>query len=159
MEPVSVQQAPALRVLVLERTIDRAEIGSFLGEAFSAAGAALAAAGSHPTGGPVARYDMADGQFTVQAGLPIEADLPDPAALSREAAMVDGLVEAEFPAGPAATTVHTGPYEQIPAAYQELSSWMAEHHYRPTGRPWEQYLDGPEVPAPRTVVWWPCAKA
>lgn len=158
MEPVSVQQAPALRVLVLERTIDRAEIGSFLGEAFRAAGAVIAAAGSHPAGGPVARYDMSDGQFTVQAGLPISDDLPAPEVLALDVPMTGDLVVEDFPAGPAATTVHTGPYEQVTTAYRELSSWMTEHHYRPSGRPWEQYLDGPEVPQPRTVVWWPCAK-
>jgi hypothetical protein len=28
--------------------------------------------------------------------------------------------------------------------------------HRPTGAPWETYLDGPEVPEPRTTVAWPC---
>ena len=146
---VSVQQFPGLRVLVRQGTIDRAEIGAFLGDAFVAAGSAIEQAGSHPAGGPVARYDMADDRFTVQAGFPIGGDLPAP----------EGLEVDEFPAGPIATLTFQGPYDQIPMAYQQLSTWMHEHGYRPDGRPWEQYLDGPEVPDPRTVVCWPCAKA
>ena len=158
IDQVTVQPSPALRVLVLERTIEREQIGTFLDEAFRVASDAIATAGANPAGGPVARYDMSDGRFTVQAGVPVASDLPASQVVNLEVPHDDDLLVEEFPAGLAATTMHTGPYDQVPLAYQRLSAWMAEHGYQPTGRPWEQYLDGPEVPQPRTVIWWPCAK-
>jgi len=148
---VAVEQFDGLRVVVLERTIERDRIGAFLSEAFMATAAAIADARSHPAGPPVARYDMDDDRFMVQAGFPVA-----PAFTMTPA---DGLKVDEVTPGPVATLTVQGPYEQIPQAYQRISGWMAEHGYRPAGRPWEEYLDGPEVASPRTVVRWPCAFA
>lgn len=148
---VEVQEFPGMRVLVLERTIERDGIGAFLGEAFAATAAALAAAGAQPAGPPVARYDMVDDRFVVQAGFPVAPGFPAPGS--------DGLQVDEFGAGPAASLLVQGPYELLPQAYERVSAWLGEHGYQPDGRPWEQYLDGPQVAQPRTVVWWPCARA
>jgi len=158
---VIVQQFPGMRVCVMEREIERTQIGDFLGEAFAAVGAAMAEAGWHPSGPPVARYDMADGRFIVQAGFPIDDPGAQPSVGRAQPSVgrAQGIRVDEFPAGPAATLAFQGPYEQMPSAYQEVSRWMGEHGYRPDGRPWEQYLDGPEVAQPRTVIQWPCAPA
>ncbi|MFM8894015.1 MAG: GyrI-like domain-containing protein [Actinomycetales bacterium] len=124
---VAVEQFDGLRVVVLERTIEREHIVGFLGEAFMATAAAVAEAGSHPTGPAVARYDMADDRFMVQAGFPVDRAFT--------LTPFDGLKVDEFISGPVATLMVQGPYEQIPQAYQRISGWMAEHGYRPDGRP------------------------
>lgn len=69
-----------------------------------------------------------------------------------------GRVEpSDLPAGPTARTTHVGPYEGVGAAYEAAIAWLAGQGYEVSGAPWECYLDGPEVPEPRTEVLVPCS--
>jgi effector-binding domain-containing protein len=54
--------------------------------------------------------------------------------------------------------MHVGSYDGVAAAYTAVEQWLAAHDLSPIGDPWESYLDGPEVPQPRTVVSFPCAR-
>jgi hypothetical protein len=131
---------------VLSGTCSMNEVGGFLAEAFDKVLGALARAAVPVDGKPFARYDMVDGGFTVDAGFPCPADLD-----------LDGDVHTiTLPGGLAALTTHIGPYEGVSAAYQAIEEWFMTSGHRPTGAPWEIYLDGPEVPEPRTTVTWPC---
>jgi hypothetical protein len=124
--------------------VPHGEVGPFIQSAF---GEVMAAIGGIPiVGPPFCRIDMADDDFLLEVGFPVERPI--------EAA---GRVEpSELPGGTAATLVHVGPYESIAPAYGALHDWMTAHGYSPAGAPWESYLDGPEVAAPRTIVCWPC---
>ena len=131
---------------VLTGTCSMSEVGPFLGQAFDRVLAALAHAAVAVDGKPFARYDMVEGGFHVEAGFPCPADLD-----------LDGDVRTiTLPGGTAALTTHVGSYEGVAAAYQAIEAWFASSGHRPTGAPWETYLDGPEVPEPRTTVTWPC---
>jgi AraC-like DNA-binding protein len=92
------------------------------------------------------------------------------AALISSAASVDseestageseGDVLAEtLPGGPAAVTIHSGPYDQLHAAYPALEEWIAANGFHPAGAPWEAYLNDPaDHPNPqdwKTEVCWP----
>ena len=59
-------------------------------------------------------------------------------------------------------TLHVGPYDELPAVYAAIEQWVAQHGWRPSGSPWEVYLNDPaECPDPkdwRTEVCWPVAK-
>ena len=73
------------------------------------------------------------------------------------------VVEDTLPAGPSATVVHAGPYEQLSDAYAAIETWMASHGRAARGAPWELYVTDPaEHPNPkdwRTEVYWPLETA
>jgi len=139
-------QIDSQHAAVLSSTCSTEEVGPFLGTAFERVLAALAQAAVAVDGKPFARYDMVDGGFRVEAGFPCPADLD-----------LDGEVHTiTLPGGTAAMTTHVGPYAGVAAAYAAIEEWFTTSGHRPTGAPWETYLDGPEVPEPRTTVTWPC---
>lgn len=133
--------------LVVRGHVHPSGIPGFLGSAFGEVMSALA--DRPPAGPPFARYDVADGDFEIEAGFPVAV-----------AAVGAGRVEAiQLPGGHVATLLHRGSYESIAAEYEAIQEWFAANGYVPAGPPWESYLDGPEVAEPRTVVNWPCRKA
>ena len=142
-----VQLAPR-RAVVVSEDVRHDQIGSFIGRAFGAVMSALQAQGLSPSGMPFARYDMNADGFHVEAGFPCE-----------HATDSDDVQSIELPGGSAAQLTHTGPYEALASAYQALEAWMGARHLVPTSGPWESYLDGPEVPEPRTLITWPCSPA
>ena len=47
----------------------------------------------------------------------------------------------------------------LACAYEAAISWLTDEGCVVTAAPWECYLDGPEVPEPRTEVFVPCEPA
>ena len=143
---VTVVELPAQPVAEVRATVAAEELPEFLGKAY---GEVLAAAGRQhvaPAGAPFGRYHPDARGFEVEAGFPTSGPVTG-----------EGRVRAaELPGGLAARTLHTGDYGAVGAAYDALQGWMADHGYVPTGEPWECYLDGPDVPEPRTEVYFPC---
>lgn len=135
-------------VAVMCSTQPAAGIGAFLGHAFGAVMQVIGAQGLAPSGIPFARYRMAGDQFEIEAGFPVSGPVT-----------ADGDVEpSELPGGTAAQTMHVGAYDAVGAAYEALQAWLADNGWQPSGAPWEQYLDEPTVPQPRTLVTFPCAR-
>jgi AraC family transcriptional regulator len=64
-----------------------------------------------------------------------------------------------LPGGLVASTIHTGPYDQLTNAYAAVEQWIKSQGFTPGGAPWESYLTDPgEHPDPkdwRTEVLWP----
>jgi effector-binding domain-containing protein len=123
---------------VVRRRLEAPEIADWIGPALADVVRALARAGNHPAGPPFARYLKVEGTaacFDVEAGFPVAepmASHPDePVRASR------------LPGGPAAVTVHEGPYEAMTPAYEALDKWIAEQGGNPDGPPWETYLSEP----------------
>jgi effector-binding domain-containing protein len=122
------------------------EISDFLGGAFGEVLIVLDKQGQHPTGPPFGRYRSAGDGFDVEAGFACSAEVEP-----------EGRVEADqLPGGRVARTLHVGPYGDVGAAYEASIDWLTEEGYEVAGAPWESYLDGPEVPEPRTEVFIPC---
>ena len=136
------------RAAVVRGRVAHDGIPEFLGRAF---GEALAAAGGEGgvAGPPFARYDVVPEGFDIEAGFPVSGGV----------AAGGGVEETTLPGGAAATTMHVGPYEELAGAYRALEAWLGDNGRVPAGRPWESYLDDPDVAAPRTVVTWPCRPA
>ena len=57
---------------------------------------------------------------------------------------VGRVVPSALPAGPAAMTVHRGPYARLDDANLAVRRWCATHERRPTGVRWEIYGDWTE---------------
>lgn len=64
-----------------------------------------------------------------------------------------------FYARPAAATTHSGPYDELPKAYEAIQKWIERERLVTAGAPWEYYVTDPaEYPDPRdwkTDVFWP----
>lgn len=130
---------------MIRARVSRAEIPDFLNGAFAEIFGLLQAQGVAIVGPPFARYGMGEEKFDVTAGFPVGAGV-DPS----------GRVESgQLPGGEVATTIHVGSYERLPEAFHAVIEWIGANDREIAGDPWESYLDGPEVPEPRTQVCFP----
>ena len=117
-------------------TLSISEIGPWLQKTFAEVATYLERKGASADGMPFARYHRrSDGRFDVEAGF--SASTPTNG---------EGDVEpSDLPAGPAATTVHIGPYDTIEPAYTALRDWILERGGVPEGNAWEVYFSDPNL--------------
>lgn len=125
---VGLTDAPALRLAAVRARCDLDELGQRTRQCLTDLLEALAgtAAGWAPPLHGLFPLDLKDG-MTVAAGARTDEAVP-------------GTVVVALPAGPAATTLHTGPYEQLPLAYHALFAWIHEHGLTARGPAREDYL-------------------
>jgi AraC family transcriptional regulator len=98
----------------------------------------ISAQGVEAAGPPFAIYHNMDmSALDLTLGFPVAQALPG-----------DGNVQGGvFPAGRWATTLHTGPYDDLPGAYSALEAWATGQGYTPAGLACEIYLNSPlDVP-------------
>ena len=133
-------------------------IPDFLGGAFSEVMQAVAAQGLHPAGPPFARYRFVGGEggADVAAGGPVELDIEAGFPVSGSITPTGRVEASTLPGGHVATTMHVGSYADLGAAYDAAQEFLTDEGYEVAGAPWECYLDGPDVPEPRTEVFMPC---
>ena len=145
MELVELAQRPTavVRGLVAEE-----QIAGFLGGVFGEVMGVLAAEGLQPAGMPFGCYVPTPDGFEIEAGFPTAVPV----------APAGRVVPAAIPGGTAVRVLHKGSYGEVAAAYHAAEAWLADNGYESTGPPWEEYLDGPEVPEPRTLVHFPCRR-
>jgi len=130
--------------MVVRGKIKLEDIPAFLGRVYSTVERQARESGAHVIAAPFARYrslDPAYREFEIEAGLPVLV-----------AVAGHGEVEASsLPGGPAAVTVHVGPYERLEPAYEAITTWLQEHDAHPEGPAWEVYHTDPdEQPDPAT---------
>ncbi len=142
---IAVKDLPATHALVMRRRISRDEIATALSECLPRIFAEAQRQGLAITGPPFARYpEIGMGSLVIEGGMPIAAPAPPDAT-------GDGIEALTMPAGPAAVTIHRGPYERLIETYREIEKWLEEHGRTPAGPPWETYLTDPgEHPDPET---------
>lgn len=125
------------------------DLGEFLGNAFEEVLAVAGHQGRAPAGPPFGRYvPNADG-FEVTAGFPVDGEVSPSGRVTADA----------LPGGTVATTLHTGAYDAVAAAYEAAEKYVVDNGFEPAGAPWELYLDAPDVAEPRTEVFVPCREA
>jgi effector-binding domain-containing protein len=135
-------------VAVVRGRVDLAGLPGFLEAAFSEVAAAAAAQGVRLDGAPFGKYVPADGDWEVTAGFPVSETLRDSGR----------VVSDVLPAGRVAHTMHVGAYDRVGAAYDAAREYVVDNGHEPSDPPWECYLDGPDVPEPRTEVFMPCRR-
>lgn len=143
VEQIDLEKQPTA---VVRGLVPEEAIPEFLGWVFREVMEAIEAQGLHPAGMPFGCYvPTADG-FEVEAGFPTSAAV----------APTGRVVASSIPGGPAVQVLHRGSYGEVRAAYEAAEAWLVDNDWESAGPPWETYLDGPEVPEPRTVVSLPC---
>ncbi|MEO8634438.1 MAG: GyrI-like domain-containing protein [Gemmatimonadales bacterium] len=70
-----------------------------------------------------------DGSIRLEVGVECDQELPGGGEVFTSAT----------PAGPTASVVHFGPYQQLGAAHAAIQHWCVAHRHRPAGPSWEVY--------------------
>ena len=150
---VTTKELPAQPVAATRTTTDLRQIATAISTGVHAVLAELEHRGVAPAG-PLQVVYHADQVLDEDTPAPIEVCLP-------VAAPFDGTGEVygtELAGGPAAVTVHRGPYAEIGPAYHTVSGWVADHGHELAGGPREVYLNDPREVAEAdllTEVQWP----
>ena len=131
---------------VIRAQVAPPDLPEFLGRAFEEVLAVVGQQGLAPAGPPFGRYVPSGERFEVTVGFPVDAEVSASGRVTPD----------ELPGGTVAATMHTGAYDAVGAAYDATTDWVADHGLTTSGTPWESYLDGPDVPMPRTLVQLPC---
>jgi AraC family transcriptional regulator len=145
-------------VLVARRRVKRSEIATAITEVLPHVFQYAQQHGIALSGHPFTRYvDVGAGLLTIEPGIRVVGGGTPTGAGT--AVVGGGVVEDVLPAGPAAVTMHAGPYETLTEAYGAIEAWMEANGRSPAGAPWESYVTDPaEHPDPkdwRTEVSWP----
>jgi AraC family transcriptional regulator len=141
---ISVRDLPAFHALVMRRRVTRDEIATALAECLPPVFGYAQRHGLAITGPPFARYpEVGMGSLVIEGGVTVAA--PPTTAPG------DGIEVLAISAGRAVVAVHRGPYDNLPASYQEIEKWMRDQGLTAAGAPWETYLTDPgERPDPAT---------
>lgn len=150
------QELIAQPVLIVRRRVRRDEIAATIGAELPKVFLHAQQHGIAISGYPITRYvDASVGLVTLETGMRVTAHEGEWRVGDREG---DVLAET-LPGGPAAVTLHYGPYDQLQAAYAALEQWIGANGFRPRSAPWEAYLNDPgDHPNPqdwKTEVFWP----
>jgi AraC family transcriptional regulator len=153
---ITTQELAAQPVLVVRRRVQRAAIGATIGAALPKVFLYAQQRGVGIAGYPITRYlETSVGLITFETGMRVTAHSGDWATATGEGE----VLEETLPAGPAAATIHSGPYDQLQDAYAAVEEWISANGFRQNGAPWEAYLNDPvDHPNPqdwKTEVYWP----
>ena len=151
---VTKKELTAQPVLVVRRRIKRSEIAATIAEVLPSIFVYAQRHGIALTGHPFARYsEIGAGLITIEPGMRIAEGAGPSGAETGE------VVQDALPAGPAAVTVHCGPYDQLPDACAAVQQWIEAEGLTPGASFWESYVTDPgEVPDPKdwkTEIFWP----
>ena len=141
-------------VLVVRRRIKRSDIAATIAEVLPSIFVYAQQQGIALTGLPFARYsEVGPGLLTIEPGMRIA---------SGTAGSTEGDVRYDtLPGGPAAVTMHCGPYELLPDAHAAVEQWIEAEGLTAGPACWESYVTDPgEVPDPKdwkTEIVWPLA--
>ena len=111
---------------------------------------ALGSEGIAPAAPPrLVYHEMDEDVWKLEVCVPVSAAVAAP----------EGLTHRRFEGGKMASALHVGPYDELGMAYRELEVWMDRQALRPSGPPFDIYLNDPsEVEDPaklETEILWP----
>ncbi len=134
------QTIPAALFLYQEERIAHANIAEGLGRMLPAVFGHAMANGLQLLSPPMAIYqEWGPGMVTLQAGLCV-----------KEASEAEAYSIAQLPEGPAAVTIHTGPYDGLGDAHAAVEQFLHQQSWKQAGAAREIYLTDPgEVPDPK----------
>jgi effector-binding domain-containing protein len=118
-------------VAVKTAKTDAAGLGGVIDKTFPALFGELASRDVTPEGPPFVRYLETGAEMEVQLGVPIPADTT-PAVKSTV-----------LPGGPTAVYVYIGPYDGLPAAWEQFGEWVGRQGREQDGPFWESYVSDP----------------
>jgi len=134
ISPPQIIETKAQHTAVIHLTIPRAQMMHVFGPAVQELVAELTAQGMPPTGSAFAHHlKMSPDTFDFELGF----TTPSPVATAGR------IKPGHWPAQKAAHTVYSGPYEDLPAAWEAFMGWMTTNGVAPAPDLWEHYVVGP----------------
>lgn len=120
------------------RTRTRVEnLPGLIGESYGKMAAYLKELGEYLEDVPYVAYHNMDMQdLDVEIGFPVVKALPGR----------DDIQAGIIPEGKVVFCMYRGAYNEIEPTYQEMSEWIEENGYQPTGAAYEHYYNGPGFP-------------
>lgn len=114
-----------------------AEFPAFIGSSFHQLGGYLSELGELMTDIPYVAYTHeSDGSFIVEAGFTVPRTLPGKG----------DITSGTIAEGKAVMCMYLGPYEAMEPVYMDLQDWCDARGLRQTGRMYEFYYNGPDIP-------------
>ena len=135
IETPQIIQTQAQAAAVIHLTVARSDMMKVFGPAVGELMAALAAQDVEPVGAVFAHHlkmspDTFDFELGVRVTSPVKAS---------------GRVKpGELPAAKVARTIYSGPYEGLPSAWGEFTTWIEANGDEPAEDLWELYSVGPQ---------------
>jgi len=121
--------------LTRRETVTMKTIGEGMGAGFTAVREHAAATGAEVVGPPfVYSPDFGKERFDLIICLPV----------GQGAVAGEGIDLEEIAGGHVAAVTHTGPYPDVPKAYEALFKWVEENKRKPAGPARETYLNDPK---------------
>ncbi len=140
--PCEAKAMPAQPVVSIHACVPGERLPQVLGQAFEKLEEYLRFNSEAPAGPPfVAYYNMDMQALEIEIGFPTARPLPE----------TEEIKSREIPAGMYASCLYTGPYAEIAPAYQELTAWIGQNGYEPTGAAIEYYLNEPMSTPPEEL--------
>ena len=105
-----------------------------IGQGFGTVAQYLGEIGQQPAGAPyVAYFNMDMSDLDIEIGFPVSKKLPGKGEIKAS----------QIPGGKMGTCLYTGPYQEMPSAYEALTKLLAEKALEPTGIVYEVYYNSP----------------
>ena len=125
-------------VLSVKTTTSVSNMPNVVGRAYSSIVNYIMEKGEEPVGPAfIAYYNMDMENLNVEIGFPV----------TKEIEGKDDIVLRYIPAGKKATGFHKGSYGEIGPVYEQLTKFISEKGYKPTGVTYEYYYNAPdEIP-------------
>jgi effector-binding domain-containing protein len=140
--PCEAVEQPVQPVLSIRTRTPVQNLPEVLGNSYQKIIALLTELGESPAGAPfVAYYNMDMQDLDMEIGFPVSRELPGKGEVH----------SSEIPSGKYATCLYTGPYPEMPPAYEALNAWIQEHSFEPTGVVYEHYLNSPQEVPPQEL--------
>jgi effector-binding domain-containing protein len=120
----------------VRQKVAKENIPEAMGHMFQLVRSALDAQSVQSDGAPFARYHSFGDTVDLEAGSMVASPI-----------VADGdVTPGHLPAGPAAISVHVGPYETLGQTYDALQRWLsASGSHAAAGGPWELYITDPSA--------------
>ena len=129
-----IKEVPVQQALTIRTRTSVQNLPQTLGQCFGAVAQYLGELGEQPAGAPfVAYYNMDMNDLDVGAGFPV----------SRKLVGNDKIKAGQIPGGKTGTCLYTGPYQEMPPAYEALTKLLTDKGLEPTGIVYEMYLNSP----------------
>lgn len=142
MKIMDLQEKPTLSI---RQTTSVKDLPDLIGRNYGKIMAYMGKAGVEPSGAPFVMYYNLDMEnLDVEMGFPV----PEGSLSSFPAEGVEDIRKGKLPGGKTAYALHTGPYETMEKAYNDLTAFVEREGCKPESFVYEVYLNSPtEVPA------------
>jgi effector-binding domain-containing protein len=129
-----IKEMPAQPALSVRMRTNVENLPQTIGQGFGAVAQYLGELGQQPAGAPyVAYYNMDMSDLDIEIGFPVSKKLSGKGEIK----------VSQIPGGKMGTCLYTGPYPEMPPAYEALTKLVTEKGLEPAGVVYEVYCNSP----------------